>query len=312
MPTSLIPVLIGIFVVILVGLVVMIMRGRGAADNLEERLNELAALGEPITLEQLELSQPFYDRAIVPILEWLNTIVQRFSPQNSVEALEHKLALAGLSNEVKPSQFTGKRMAYGIVLGVAGLALGIVSAVETGELLLYILGGFFGGFFLPYLQLRSQIQSRQDEITKALPDALDLLTICVEAGLGFDAAMSKVAEKWDNELSRAFMKTVQEMQLGKLRREALRSMANGMDVPDMTSFTAAIIQADQLGVSMAKVMRIQSDTMRLKRRQRAEEKAQQAPIKMMFPMIFLIFPTILIVLLGPAAIQIRDAGVFGF
>ena len=133
-------------------------------------------------------------------------------------------------------------------------------------------------------------------------------TICVEAGLGFDAAMSKVAEKWDNELSLAFTKAVQEMQLGKLRREALRDMANSMDVPDMTTFVAAIIQADTLGVSMAKVMRIQSDTMRMKRRQRAEEKARQAPVKMMIPLVFFIFPTILIVLLGPAFLQIRDVG----
>ena len=120
--------------------------------------------------------------------------------------------------------------------------------------------------------------------------------------------MQKVAEKWDNELSQAFTRTVQEMQLGKLRREALRNMADSMDVADVTSFTAAIIQADQLGVSMAKVMRIQSDTMRMKRRQRAEEKARQAPVKMMLPLVFLIFPTILIVLLGPAILQIRDSG----
>ncbi len=143
-----------------------------------------------------------------------------------------------------------------------------------------------------------------------MPDALDLLTICVEAGLGFDAAMQKVAEKWDNELSRAFSRTVQEMQLGKLRREALRDMAGSMDVPDVTSFTAAIIQADQLGVSMAKVMRIQSDTMRMKRRQRAEEKSTAGARQDDDPAGLFIFPTILIVLLGPALIQIRDSGVF--
>jgi tight adherence protein C len=133
----------------------------------------------------------------------------------------------------------------------------------------------------------------------------------VEAGLGFDAAMSKVAEKWDNELSLAFARTVQEMQLGKLRREALRDMANSLDVSDVTSFVAAIVQADQLGVSMAKVMRIQSEQMRMKRRQRAEEKARQAPVKIMIPLVFFIFPTILIVLLGPAILQIRDSGVLG-
>jgi tight adherence protein C len=152
------------------------------------------------------------------------------------------------------------------------------------------------------------MKSRQEEIVKALPDALDLLTICVEAGLGFDAAMSKVGEKWDNELSLAFTRAVQEMQLGKSRREALRDMANGADVPDMTSFVAAIIQADQLGVSMVKVMRIQSEQMRMKRKQRAEEKARQAPVKIMIPLVFFIFPTILIVLLGPAYFQVRDSG----
>jgi len=176
---------------------------------------------------------------------------------------------------------------------------------------LVIVVAFVLGFSLPSVWVGSKISARQKEIIKALPDALDLLTICVEAGLGFDAAMSKVAEKWDNELSVAFTKTVQEMQLGKLRREAMRNMANSMDVPDMTSFVAAIIQADTLGVSMAKVMRIQSDTMRMKRRQRAEEKARQAPVKMMFPLVFFIFPTIMIVLLGPAILKIKEIGIFG-
>ncbi|HLY27534.1 MAG TPA: type II secretion system F family protein, partial [Aggregatilineales bacterium] len=127
-----------------------------------------------------------------------------------------------------------------------------------------------------------------------------LLTICVEAGLGFDAAMGKVYEKWDNDLAVAFGRVLQEIQLGKMRRDALRAMSEGMDVPDVTSFTAAIIQADQLGVSISKILRVQSDQMRVKRRQRAQEKAQQAPVKMIFPMVLLIFPSIWIVLLGPS------------
>jgi tight adherence protein C len=132
------------------------------------------------------------------------------------------------------------------------------------------------------------------------------LTICVEAGLGFDAAMGKVYEKWDNELSIAFGRVIQEIQLGKIRREALRDMASRMDVPDVTSFTAAIIQADQLGVSISKILRVQSDQMRVKRRQRAQEKAQQAPVKMMIPMVLLIFPSIWIVLLGPSIIILMN------
>jgi tight adherence protein C len=163
------------------------------------------------------------------------------------------------------------------------------------------------GFYLPMMFLQSKIKRRQDVIIKAMPDALDLLTVCVEAGLGFDQAMSKVSEKWENELSLAFERVIQEVRLGKLRREALRDMADRMDIPDMTSFVAAIIQADQLGVSMGKVLRIQSDQMRVKRRQRAEKKAHEAPVKMLIPMAFLIFPSIYIVLLGPAALILLNS-----
>jgi tight adherence protein C len=145
-----------------------------------------------------------------------------------------------------------------------------------------------------------------------MPDALDLLTVCVEAGLGFDQAMQRVSEKWENELSLAFARCIQEIRLGKLRREALRDMADRMGVPDMTSFVAALIQADQLGVSMAKVLRIQSDQMRVRRRQRAEKKAHEAPIKMLIPLAFLIFPSIYIVLLGPAALQVARSFGLGF
>jgi len=144
-----------------------------------------------------------------------------------------------------------------------------------------------------------------------LPDALDLLTICVEAGLGFDAAMAKVAQKWDSQLSAAFARVLQEIQLGKLRREALRSMAENIEVTELTSFVAAVVQSEQLGVSMARVLRIQADQMRVKRRQLAEEEAHKAPIKMLIPMVFLIFPSLLIVLLAPAALQIIQSGIFG-
>jgi tight adherence protein C len=169
------------------------------------------------------------------------------------------------------------------------------------------------GFAMPMLWLRTKISRRQRSIVKSLPDALDLLTICVEAGLGFDAAMAKVAEKWEDELSAAFMRVIQEIQLGKLRREALRDMADRMEVPDVSTFVAAIIQADQLGVSIARVLRIQSDQMRMRRRQRAEEQARAATLKILPPVVFFIFPSILVVLLGPAIITVKNMqGVFGF
>lgn len=295
-----------------VGVVVLIvMRGRGSTQSVEDRLDELAALGQSVTLEELELSQPFSERVIVPMVAALSKVAQRFTPANTLETTRHKLALAGIAHKIKAAQFLGYRVGAALLLGTSSLLVVFASDIPFGQRLLIILVGFMMGYLLPGTWLGSKISARQDEIIKALPDALDLLTICIEAGLGFDASMQKVAEKWDNELSRAFQRTVQEMQLGKLRREALRSMADSMDVADMTTFVAAIVQADQLGVSMAKVMRIQSDTMRQKRRQRAEEKARQAPVKMMLPLVFLIFPTILIVLLGPAILLIMDSGMFG-
>ncbi|HOT92260.1 MAG TPA: type II secretion system F family protein [Anaerolineae bacterium] len=303
------PVVIGGIVVMVAVLVVLISRRRaGSAQSIDERLNELAALGQSVTLEELELSQPFTQRVLIPMIEALGKMAQRFTPQQTIEASRHKLELAGLAHKIKPVQFLAYRIVAAIVLGGISLMIAFASSLPVMQRLLVIVVAFVLGYSLPSVWLGSKISARQNEIIKALPDALDLLTICVEAGLGFDAAMSKVAEKWNNELSIAFNKTVQEMQLGKLRREALRNMANSMDVPDVTSFVAAIIQADTLGVSMAKVMRIQSDTMRLKRRQRAEEKARQAPIKMMFPLVFFIFPTILIVLLGPAIIRLKSVG----
>jgi len=305
---TMLPVILGGIGLLVVVVVLVTMRQTSSVQSIDERLDELASLGQSVTLEELELSQPFSQRVLIPMIESLSKLAQRFTPQHTIEASRHKIELAGLAHKVKPVQFLGYRMAAAIVLGGLSLLIAFSSALPIFQRLLVILVAFVLGYMLPSVWLGSKITTRQTNILKALPDALDLLTICVEAGLGFDAAMSKVAEKWENELSYAFMRTVQEMQLGKLRREALRNMANSMDVPDMTTFVAAIIQADTLGVSMAKVMRIQSDTMRTKRRQRAEEKARQAPIKMMFPLVFFIFPTILIVLLGPAFIQIRGIG----
>jgi len=160
------------------------------------------------------------------------------------------------------------------------------------------------GFYLPSLYLSSAISRRQDALIKKFPDALDLMSICVDAGLPFDGAMARVHEKWDDPLAEEFGRVIYEVQLGKSRRQAMRDMANRMEVNDVSSFVAAILQAEHLGVSIGKVLRIQSEQMRLRRRQRAEEKAHQAPVKMLFPLVFLIFPSMFIVVLGPAAFQV--------
>jgi tight adherence protein C len=167
------------------------------------------------------------------------------------------------------------------------------------------------GFFLPELWLGGRISKRQNDVRKAMPDALDLLTICVEAGLGFDAAMAKVYEKWDNVVARAFGRVIREIQLGKLRRDSLKDMADRLGVAEMTSFIAAVIQSEQLGVSLARVLRIQADQMRIKRRQRAEEAAHKAPIKMLIPLAILIFPSICLVLMTPAVLMLMQSALGG-
>ena len=278
-----------------------------AADDVDARLMQY---GRPMTLEEIELSQPFGERIVVPMLDASARFVSRFTPQRTLENTRHNLELAGNPNNWSATEFIGVRGLSGLLLGALTFAVTMLANVGVGQQLLFTVGMALLGFFLPVVWLGSRIRRRQDEIVRTLPDALDLLTISVEAGLPFDGAMQRVAEKWDNELSRAFQRMLTEMRVGKSRREALRDMSDRMEVPDVTSFVAALIQADQLGISIAKVLRIQSEQMRIKRRQRAEEKAQQAPIKMLLPMTFLIFPTILIVILGPALLILKNSPVF--
>jgi tight adherence protein C len=191
------------------------------------------------------------------------------------------------------------------------VVFGIVTFATMGDdkmsALMYTGLGLMLGYMLPGTWLGSKIKERKKNIVKALPDALDLLTISVEAGLGFDIALKRVTEKWDDDLSREFKRVLADISLGRSRRDALRDMAERCDVEDVQIFTSAIIQAEQLGVSIAKILKLQSDQMRDRRRQRAEEKAQQAPVLMLFPMVFFIFPSIFVVILGPAVPKIMNS-----
>ncbi len=298
--------LIALGLVVLVGLVLLavsLLRSR-EPDSVDDRLDTYATLEQPPTLEEIELSQPFTQRVLVPLVEGLAALAKRFTPQESMENVRHNLDLAGNPYGWSPVQFMGLRLLAAILLGGLGAVVLLVSSMSLTRRLLILGVLAVGGYYLPALWLRSRTSSRQREILRSLPDALDLLTICVEAGLGFDGAMARVAEKWDNELSREFTRVLQEIQLGKLRREALRSMADRIEVQEVSTFVAAIVQAEELGVSIAKVLHIQAEEMRRRRRQRAEELARQAPIKMLPAIAFLIFPAIFIVLLGPAVIRV--------
>lgn len=308
--------IVAIFVIVgivLIGAVILVIVGlrdrEDQVDPLQDRLNEFVNRGELVSLEEVEMSQSITERIVYPIARRLGELALRFTPQNALDDTARKIELAGNPRGLEPTIFWASR--FGAAIGIAALLLFIFSVGSIdwtwGRKLLLVIVFSLLGFYLPELLLKSRINRRQDEVRKALPDALDLLTICVEAGLGFDGAMAKVTEKWDNELALAFSRVLREIQLGKLRREALRNMADRIGIPEMTSFVAAIIQSEQLGVSMAKVLRIQSEQMRIKRRQIAEEKAQKAPIKMLFPMAGLIFPSLLILLLGPAAVQLMTS-----
>jgi tight adherence protein C len=278
------------------------------ADSVEARLTEYG--GRLMTLEEIELSRPFSERILFPMVNASAKFVSRFTPQRTLETTRHNLDLAGNPNNWSAAEFLGIRGLSALLLAILTFAVTVLANAKIGHQLLFTIAMGLLGFFFPVLWLRNRIQRRQREIVRTLPDALDLLTISVEAGLPFDGAMQRVAEKWDNELSKGFQRMLNEMRMGKTRREALRDMAVRMEVPDVTSFVAALIQADQLGISIAKILRVQSEQMRIKRRQRAEEKAQQAPIKMLIPLTFLIFPTILIVIFGPALLILKESEVF--
>ncbi len=311
-------VLVIIGLVIIVGAVVLVVIGlRDSSDQidpLQDRLMEFASRGESANLEEIELSQPITERIIFPMARRLGEFALRFTPQNAIQETARKLEQAGNPRGIDPTIFWALRFVTAI--GLAGLLFFIFTIAPVdwtwGRKILII--GIFTilGFYLPELLVRSRITRRQKDINKAMPDALDLLTVCVEAGLGFDGAMAKVYEKWENELSRAFGRVLREIQLGKLRREALRDMAERVGIPEMTSFVAAIIQSEQLGVSMARVLRIQSEQMRMKRRQAAEEEAHKAPVKMLFPMALLIFPSIMVILLGPAGMMLMNSALGQF
>ncbi len=304
----------GIIAIILFALLLVFVgfRSPQAADPLQSRLAEFGSREKPVTLEEIEMSQPFHERVIMPIVRQLGQLASRFTPEAALQSTQHQLDLAGNPGNIGPREFMVIRIVASVVITVLMFIVFMVSPEKNWARNLPLTVGFAAlGYYFPQLWLKSRASRRQDEAQKSLPDCLDLLTICVEAGLGFDAAMGKVSEKWDDELSMAFGRVLQEVRLGKTRREALRDMAVRFEVSDISSFVAAVLQAEQLGVSMGKILRIQSDQMRVRRRQRAEYKAHQAPIKMLFPMALFIFPTIWIVLLGPAGLLLRKSAMAG-
>lgn len=261
--------------------------------------------GLALDARQALLARSARERAVGPAVEHLAERARRLTPVGVLHALERRVLLAGT-----PAGWPMERvLAAKLVFALVGLGMGalrLVAAPSFGRLL--IAGGATAlGFFGPDIALYNSAQKRQDAIRRALPDTLDQLTIGVEAGLAFEAALSRVGRTGSGPLADEIVRTLQDVQAGMGRADALRRLTDRTDVPDLRHFVTAVLQAESYGVPMAKVLRVQAGEQRLKRRQEAEEKAMKLPVKVLFPTVFFILPALFIVLLAPAAIQIAGS-----
>ena len=256
---------------------------------------------KPLTVEEIELQRPFSERVMRPAIERLGSMLSRSTPQKARQDLLNRLELAGRPGNLTPEDFAAVRLVAAAVFGALGVLVGLLLANPV-YLVISLVIGVILGYYMPVLWLKQKVDARKSEIQKGLPDALDLLVICVDAGLGFDAALARVTDKYKNALSEQLSKALREVSLGRPRLEALDEMGRNSGVEDLHNFIQAVIQSEQFGTGIGKILRIQADEMRRKRRQRAQERGAQATLKMMLPMVGCIFPTLWIVLLGPAVL----------
>ena len=266
--------------------------------------DRLAVYGRATTREET-LSKPFVERAMAPVIVGLGRFMGRFTPVGYLEKTQRKLLFAGNPANVDAASFTVVKAVLTIVGLFGAFALRDFGTGLT-RLLVIVLPPLIG-FFLPDVWLNRRIEERQGDMLRALPDTLDLLVISVEAGLGFDSALSRVVSTVPGPLSEEFFRMLQETRVGVSRRDAMRHLMDRTDLEELRTFLLAMLQAEAFGVAIARVLRVQADEMRVKRRQRAQEKAFAAPVKIVFPLVFCIFPALFVVLLGPAAINISAA-----
>ncbi|MFZ5646646.1 MAG: type II secretion system F family protein [Bacillota bacterium] len=260
-----------------------------------------------ISIRDKELSEPIVKRVLRPLLNRITNLASRMLPSEKEAALAKKLVMAGRPGGHGPREFMAVKLILAVTFPGILMLVEPLLALDSIDFILFTATAAIAGWIIPDFYLRQRIHERKNEVEKTLPDVLDLITVSVEAGTGFDGALLKVVEKGKGVLASEFLIVLQECKMGKSRKDALRDMANRVDADDLSTFVGSIIMADQLGIGIGNVMRLQSDQMRRKRRQRAEERAMKAPVKMMIPMVTCIFPTIFVVLLGPAAISLYQA-----
>jgi tight adherence protein C len=299
-------ILIAILAAAAVLLITYGIAARPSEDAVQARLSQLVV--QPKSLEEMEMQQPFSERVMRPMIQRLSRIGRR-QDGGMIARTDAKLEKAGYPGGLRGADWVGVKILSLIGFAVLGFLIGLL--LTGGTLLASVLFALLGaalGYMAPEFWLGRRIRGRGMAMTLQLPDALDLLTISVEAGLGFDAALAKVVEKMEGPLVSEFRQALAEVRMGRTRREALRDVATRADSQPVSNFIGAIVQAEQLGVPIAKVLQIQSNQLRIERRQRAEEAAAKAPVKMLFPMVGCIFPTIFIVILGPAVVTVMGGG----
>ena len=260
----------------------------------------------PSDLRNRELARPARERLLKPLYAAALAVGRRFTPAGARDAIRRKLIMAGSPFGWDPDRVLVAKVACltgGVMLGL--LFLAVFGFAWPLRVLGFLAFGLLG-YWLPNIVLTNAVQRRQNELRSALADSIDLLTICVEAGLGFDAALAHVSKNTTGPLADEFYRTLQEVQLGRSRNEAMRNLADRSNVPELRAFVLAMVQADIFGVSVANVLRVQARDMRVKRRQLAEERAMKVPIKVLFPVLFCIFPALFVVILGPAVMRIAD------
>jgi tight adherence protein C len=257
----------------------------------------------PVGLRDLEMTRSSKDRIFKPLLRSFHGLGRLLTPSNNLQQLQHDLLMAGMMDKLSVTDFMGLRVLAGVGVAIATYFY-FAADYPMSSAMLFSVAGFAVGLYLPNLWLKMKVSSRKTLITRQLPDSLDMMSICVDAGLGFEAAIQKVGFQWETELAHEFRQVIRELRVGVSRADALHNLVERTGVPDVASFVAVLIQADRLGIAIRDVLKAQAEQMRLRRRQRAEEEAAKVPLKMMFPMVFFIFPAMFMMILGPAVPRI--------
>jgi tight adherence protein C len=290
----------------MMSIVYALFSGGKRGTSMESRIQDFRSRAVAMEEDQVDLELPFGERVLRPTIEGISRTMSSVLPASVLADIQKQIVMAG--NTMTLQSF----VTFWAVMFCAFTGLGLLMFVALpGNLLIqkaiFVVMFAALGWVFPRMWLKGKVKARQKQVIKALPDAMDLITTCVEAGLGLDAALARVAEKSGGPLAEELTRMLRDIAMGKLRREAMTELDERIGVEELSSFINSVIQAEQLGVGIAQVLRVQSDQLRTRRRQRAEQAAHEAPIKMLFPLVLFIFPAFLLVILGPAAIRIAQS-----